>query len=152
MDGWARDVGRKENKHRKELEHWDRMREKGKSVWSKTICILHYVILPLPSVNHTLFLFPLLLSNFIFWNYTQLYIKLILAPLKTISLYYQLCGDFSHFKAFCLSGLDWCRAKQLPKPPNPQVKLLRAGPGQTREADRQAAVGRWPDRLLHKLM
>lgn len=66
--------------------------------------------LPLSSVNHTFFLFPLLLSyvsvKLDFLKLYPVYIKLILAPLKNISLYYQLCGDFSHFKAFWLSGLD----------------------------------------------
>lgn len=62
------------------------------------------------SVNQTLYLLPLLLSyvsvKVYFLKIYTVYIKLILAPLKNISLYYQLCGDFSHFKAFWLSGLD----------------------------------------------
>lgn len=66
--------------------------------------------LPLPSVNHTFFLFLLLWPYLSVKSYfLKLYtvsIKFILAPLKNISLYYQLCGDFSHFKAFWLSGLD----------------------------------------------
>lgn len=42
--------------------------------------------------------------------------------------------------------------KAAPKTTKPPRKAAQGWPGQTREGGRQAAAGRWPDRLLHKLL
>lgn len=151
MDGRVTLEGKRINTE-KSWSMEDRVREKGKSVWwSTTVWTLHYVnlcpcLLWIKGSFCFLCFCAYVSVKVYFLKLYTVYIKLILAPLKNISLYYQLCGDFSHFKAFWLSGLDWCWAKQLPKPPNPHVKLLRVDRGQTREGARQAATGRWPDR------